>query len=449
MSERQEQARLLTALEKHAQQALGLAEIRERFAPDVNPRTLRRWLTNWITLGLIEKLGDKKNAQYRYIQPHTSQVQNVALTFSAESQRAIAAIKAPLYQRPPVSYQTNWLVDYIPNQTYYLPESIRKKLHTAGKREQNHDPAGTYARHIYNRLLIDLSYNSSRLEGNTYSLLETEQLILEGTDATQKLDEEKIMILNHKEAIRYLVNHTSEAKLTSTTLFTLHYLLSDGLISSGYAGNVRDHGVRISHSSYIPLENPHAIQTQLDILLKKARNINCPFEQSFFLLMHIAYLQAFADVNKRTARLCANIPLVKHNFVPLSFNELSKEDYLAAMLAIYELNKPEPLIELYVYSYLRTCRVYDARAYAVGFDEIRIKYRQQRRKIIAEIILKQLHDETLTQFIDNATRTNLPSNEVNDFKRTVMEDLKLLNPVRIAGLGISLAQLNAWLAKRR
>ncbi len=90
-------------------------------------------------------------------------------------------------------------------------------------------------------------------------------------------------------------------------------------------------------------------------------------------------MQAFSDVNKRTARLSANIPLIKNNFVPLSFNDVEREDYTSAMIAIYELQDIRPLLDLYVFSYMRTCALYDSTVKSMGFDEIRVRYRQQRR----------------------------------------------------------------------
>ena len=97
---------------------------------------------------------------------------------------------------------------------FYFPLSLRTQLHKAGKRSQHEDVPGTYAHKIFDRLLIDLSYNSSRLEGNTYSLLDTQRLVLEGTGAEGKLSEEKVMILNHKEAIHYLIDHAHDLKVT-------------------------------------------------------------------------------------------------------------------------------------------------------------------------------------------------------------------------------------------
>jgi len=98
-------------------------------------------------------------------------------------------------------------------------------------------------------------------------------------------------------------------------------------------------------------------------------------------------LQAFIDVNKRTARLAANIPLIKGNLVPLAFSDVRVDDYMLAMIAIYELQDVRPLVDLYVYSYMRTCAAYDSTVKAMGFDEVRVRYRQQRREVAREVIL--------------------------------------------------------------
>lgn len=134
----------------------------------------------------------------------------------------------------------------------------------------------------------------------------------------------------------------------SENIRSLHYLLADGLVPAGMAGNLRDEGVRISSSTYMPLEGRSRLEPLLELIASTAAKIHSPFEQSFFLLTHIAYLQGFIDVNKRTSRMSANIPLVRHNLVPLSFNDISKDDYASAVIAVYELNDTAPLAELYV-----------------------------------------------------------------------------------------------------
>lgn len=409
-----------------------------------NSRTVRRWLSEFAETGHVEKIGKKKATRYYAVGVRT---QEEGFDFTKASQASIQYVRQPLFQRKPIAYRSSWLEDYQPNVSAYFNEKMKKTLHQAGQRAKTKEPAGTYARHIYNRLLIDLSYHSSRLEGNTYSLIETERLLLEGESAPGKLDEEKVMILNHKEAIRHLVDNADKMTIDETSIYTLHYLLSDGLVASQYAGAVRDHGVRIGGSTYVPSEDPIYLKNQLKLICQKASLINDPYEQSIFLLIHLSYLQAFHDINKRTARLSANIPLVKNNLVPLSFNDLKKEDYASAILAIYECNDPLPLIELYLFSYSRTCQLYDVTFESLGFDAIRIRYREERRNIVRYIIENQIVSDALDVYIHTQATALLPEEQQSDFIEDIYEDLTEIGPHRIAGLGVSLQQLNAWLKK--
>jgi len=153
---------------------------------------VRRWLTALVEEGLVERLGRGRGTKYRAI---TSEDRHNETVFTANSQSILAYINKPLYEREPTAYDKNWLAKYEPNVTFYLREQDRAPLHNQGLVEPEAQ-AGTYVRKIYNRLLIDLSYHSSRLEGNTYSLLDTKKLITEGKLAEGKLDEEAVMILN-------------------------------------------------------------------------------------------------------------------------------------------------------------------------------------------------------------------------------------------------------------
>jgi len=426
---------VLEQLERH-EDYLSLPQLMELLNHRYADRTVRRWLTSLIEEGLVEKKGKKRGTQYRAI----------VSTISEKSLEIIQYIQLPIYKRKPVTYNQKWFDSYRPNSTNYLSDSIKNELYQTGLRTPDEQPAGTYARRIYNRLLIDLSYNSSRLEGNTYSLLDTERLIFEGKSAKGKLDEEKIMILNHKEAIRHLVDSAHRLSIDTNEVCTLHFLLADGLVPTQYAGKIRDHGVRIGGSSYIPLENPILIQKQLTRICNIAAMIENPYEQSFFLLVHLAYLQAFTDVNKRTSRLCANIPFILNNLVPISFNNIGKDDYINALIVIYELNEIQPLLELYAESYLHSCQLYNVTVEAVGFDEIRIRYRQERREVVREIIINQMHGSVMRKFIKLQTNEKIKEEDHAQFVEDVLEDLKEIAPQRIVGLGITNEELNKWLA---
>ncbi|MCC5832774.1 MAG: Fic family protein [Chlamydiales bacterium] len=416
-----------------------------KFKITFSERTVRRWLNELITEGLVRKTGHTKSVKYIAIKAGTSEWDRVSSCFVTDSLIAIAQIKRPIFERLPVAYDLKWVDSYRPNETFYLPKALRLQLEEAGERANGQDPAGTYAHKIFNRLLIDLSYNSSRLEGNTYSLLDTEKLLLHGDSAEGKLDMEKIMILNHKEAIRYLVENAPRLEVNRTVVCTIHYLLAEGLIDTRYAGKVRDYGVRIGGSTYIPFEDPKKIENQLNKICQIAVQIINPFELSLFLLIHISYLQAFIDVNKRTARLCANIPLITNNLVPLSFNAIEVDDYMSAMLCIYELQDVRPLIDLYVYSYMRTCAAYDSTVKSLGYDEVRVRYRQQRRELVREILNQYLLGRALDTYIREFAEKIIPPTDQKSFIEDVLEDLDQLDQSRIVGMGVSIEQLNTWI----
>jgi Fic family protein len=246
-----------------------------------------------------------------------------------------------------------------------------------------------------------------------------------------------------------LVDSPGEIQVKKSTICTLHNLLSDGLVSPQYAGQVRDYGVRISGTGYVPLENPQYLEIFLNEICQKAALIKKPFEQSIFLLAHIAYLQAFVDVNKRTSRLSANIPLINHNLVPLSFNDVTQEDYTSAMLAVYEMNDIRPLIDVYVHSYLRTSTAYDATIGAINFDPVRVRYRQQRRQIIRHIVSNVYDAKKTKSYIASVVPELVKQEDIMQVLKNIEDDLAQLGPQSMAGLGISSAQLMLWRDKNK
>jgi hypothetical protein len=425
MQDLPKKTRLFEMLSKETD-PISLLELQKKLGSAYADRSMRRWLTELMQEGKVEQLGAKRGTRYRALNPVVGPLTAPSSCFSSESERIITQVCRPLYERMPVSYAIEWLQAYEPNVTSYLSAEQKSRLQKAGQRSQREDPAGTYAHQIFNRLLIDLSYNSSRLEGNTYSLLDTQKLLLEGASAEGKLDEEKVMILNHKEAIRYLVDTAPRLQVDRETICTLHYLLSDGLVEPQHAGKVRNHAVRIGGSAYIPLEDPKQIEVLLERIAKKAALIKDPFEQSFFLLIHVTYLQAFTDVNKRTGRLSSNIPLIKKNLVPHSFNDVEREDYTTAMIAVYELREIRPLVDLYVFSYLHTCALYDSTVKTLGFDEIRVRYRIQRRALLRDIILQGLVGLALQNYVAQK-KQEVRAEDQSAFVEDLMEDLRDLD----------------------
>lgn len=441
MSKVQQKAAVLNRL-KEQKSPISLPELLEGLELNYTSRTVRRWIDAWIKKGIVQKKGKKSGTRYFVVGKQLSEPANIY--FSSESEKIIKQVQLPYELRKPTTYQSKWLTEYQPNVDFYFSHEQLEKLNKVGNRAHNFKTAGTYARQIYNRLLIDLSYNSSRLEGNTYSLLEAEKLIMEGAEIPGKLTEEKTMILNHKEAIRYLVDKGNQSEIQVETICNLHALLSDGLVSSQYVGKVRNYGVRIGRSSYTPLEDPKLLEKYLEEICKKANQIINPFEKSIFLLAHIAYLQAFIDVNKRTARLSANLPLTYANLVPLSFDAIEKSDYLNAMIAVYELNNIKPLVDIYMHSYERTADRYDATVGAIGFDRVRVQYRQQRREIMRYVIVNKLHGSKMYEYIELEVKKISDSSDQGQLISNIQEDLEQLDSHNIAGMGLTIKQVEDW-----
>ncbi len=423
---------------------------------DVPDRTLRNWLRHFVEEGVVESRGERKGRRYRLrdrpVVPRTAtislegQASTVAVqpVFSAESQVVIRRVEAPPYTRPPATYREDWLQAYVPNQSAYLTPTHREELAALGKRDPIYGRAGTYIQRIYHRLLIDLAFNSSRLEGNTYTLLDTERLLLQGVAAPGKPNAERIMILNHKEAIDYLVRHVNSLQADENTIRTLHYLLADSLVAPGAAGQIREDSIRVSGTTYAPIDGRVRLTRLLLLLLEKARAILDPFEQSLFLLAHISYLQAFVDVNKRTARLASIIPLIRVDYVPQSFVEVDQDSYLKATIAVYELNEVGPLADLYAWSYRRSCQRYDTTVQVVGFDEITALYRPSRRALVTDLVRAKVPPDDATEWITAHVPANVEPQDREKFISDVLAELENLDGSRIGGLGITREELEAW-----
>ncbi|HET7622667.1 MAG TPA: Fic family protein [Gemmatimonadaceae bacterium] len=297
-------------------------------------------------------------------------------------------MRKPLSARNPVGYDPAFLESYSPGTTWYLTAALRAHLNTAGHTPDGPRPAGTYAREILGQLLIDLSWGSSRLEGNTYSRLDTKNLIEFGQRAEGKDAWEAQMILNHRAAVELLVEEAEHIGFNRYTFLNLHALLSENLLHDpSDEGRLRQRLVGIEGSAYTPPGVPQKIQEWFDLFLKKAAAIPDPFEQAFFVMVQLPYLQPFADVNKRTSRIGANIPLIRSNLFPLSFVDVPQQAYIEGLLAIYELNRIELLRDVFVWAYDRSVQQYRVVSDAMGQpDPLRLLYRAELREAVRETV---------------------------------------------------------------
>lgn len=186
------------------------------------------------------------------------------------------------------------------------------------------------------RLAIDLSWKSSQIEGNTYTLLETERLLRDKETAAGKTQAEAIMLLNHKEALDFILEHPGYlAPMQVNRIEDVHSMLIKNL---NVERNIRNHRVGISGTNYKPLDNEHQIREALQAMCDLVNSKQSVFEKALLLLILLSYIQAFDDGNKRTARIVSNACLIHHKHCPISFRTIDSVHYKKAMLLFYEQN---------------------------------------------------------------------------------------------------------------
>lgn len=445
---------IVTLIAQHPQ-GIGLEGIAQKLATPLPRRTLQRRLAALVEQQRIHTEGEGRALKY-LVAPITG-VMNVTLEpikmsasgevyvpLSPEGEAIKIYVRQPLQQRKPIAYQIGFLEQYHPNQTEYLPATLRVQLHSLGRSPAEQTAAGTFARDILNRLLIDLSWASSRLEGNTYSRLDTERLIEFGQAAEGKDALETQMILNHKTAIEYLVRDTEHAGVNAETIIALHAFLSDGLMPDPLnCGRIRNRAVEISGSVYLPIALPQRLQELFGIVLNMAAEIRDPFEQSFFLMVHLPYLQPFEDVNKRVSRLAANIPLIQRNLSPLSFIDVPQQAYVDAMLGVYELNRIELLRDVFVWAYERSCQQYVAvQQQLVPPDTFRLRYRNELTETVRTIVRSgQTANAANIQATIPATVTDEDQPRFIELVQTEFKTLHAGNAIRF---GLRPLEFSAW-----
>ncbi len=355
-------------------------------------------------------------------------------------------VRRPSAAREPAGYDRNFLDCYRPNVSFYLSAMERVELWEFGGTEIVEQPAGTHAKQVLSRLLIDLSWNSSRLEGNTYSLLDTTRLIELGEVAEGKDRFETQMILNHKEAIEILVDGAEDIGFNRHTILNLHAALADNLLPDPEApGRLRRIGVGIGGSVFHPLEVPQLIEECFDRILAKASEIEDPFEKAFFAMVQLPYLQPFDDVNKRVSRLAANIPLIKANLSPLSFEEVPRELYTEAILGVYELKRTELLRDLFIWAYRRSALRYAAVSMSLGEpDPFRLNYRDAIRHLVGDIIRGGMDKRTANTHIGVWMVEHIEEADRERFREVVERELLSLHEGNFSRYRIRPSEFATW-----
>ncbi len=432
------------------------AEIEDALGDRVPRRTLQYRLRRLVDDGRLVREGEVRWARYRTAEAAApaappeatpAAAAEVAVTLSREGEEIRANVRRPVAARTPVGYNRNFLDSYRPGGTFYLPERARAHLAEVGARHMSgQDQAGTYARQILNRLLIELSWNSSRLEGNTYSLLDTKRLIEFGQEAEGHDRLEAQMILNHKDAVEFLVGNAADIAFNRYTILNLHGILANNLLADARdAGRLRHIGVGIDGSVYHPPETPTLIEECFDQLLATASAITDPFEQSFFVMAQLPYLQPFDDVNKRVSRMAANIPFIRANLSPLSFTDLPRDLYTHAMLGVYELNRIELLRDVFIWAYERSAARYAAVRQSLGEpDPFRLKHRDALRAVVGEVVRGIMDRRKAATHVAEWAAANVEEGEREKFREVAETELLGLHEGNFARYAIRPREFAAW-----
>lgn len=430
---------------EQSSKGLSIREIGEKLDFQLAHRSLQRRLEGLVKEKRLIIEGSHRSIRYKPASDNNTDI-DMEIPLSSISIKIRQQIRKPFPTRTSVHYNRSFLDTYQPNVTFYLPENIQKHLETIGGTHTIQQPAGTYAKKIMHRVLIDLSWNSSRLEGNTYSLLETERLLFNQESAENKNAAETQMLLNHKAAIEFLVDMAEDIQFNAYTILNLHALLSNNLLADPMAcGRLRAIPVSIGKAAYRPLEIPALIEECFHQILNKAKAIHNPFERAFFVMVHLPYLQPFEDVNKRVARLSANIPLIQNNLSPLSFIDVPERTYIDAILGVYELNQIELLRDLFVWAYERSAARYSTVRQSLGEPDLfRLHHHALITEAISIIIREKLDKKNADLFIKKQAVRDFSEKDRARFVEVVETEINALHEGNIARYKIRLGDFQAW-----
>lgn len=333
------QERIIEILQKTSN--ISISEIKESLQANISQITLNRDLAKLVRDGLIEKSGIGRAIRYQLSTKYLLFAPiNIDSYFDKEidfrrgmkqfNSKIFNVIEnSDLFTSEENKKLNNWQTKYLNNIENLTPTIYQKELE---------------------RLTIDLSWKSSQIEGNTYSLLETEQLLVQKIEAKNKSKEEASMLLNHKEALQYIAHKPKELvnPIRISTIEDIHSILTKNL---NIDKNIRSNIVQITGTTYTPPDNEFQIREYLQKVCDLINSKENSFEKALISIALISYIQPFADGNKRSGRIMGNAILMENNNCPLSYRSVDPLDYKKVMLLFYEQNNLSAFKDLFMKQY--------------------------------------------------------------------------------------------------
>lgn len=323
-------------------------DILPSLSKQISDRTLMRMLSEATAKRYIEVVGRGPATRYKLTpQAHVTMELNLDTYFDKDvDEREVQG-----------SFNFELINEILPKVDLFTDEELQR-LDDAQQLFRKHlsEMSELEYRKEMERLGIDLFWKSSQIEGNTYSLLETERLLKEKQTANGKTKEEAVMLLNHKDALDFILDVPDYLKnLTVARIKEIHALLTKEL---GVERKIRHRRVGITGTNYTPLDNEFQIRKALEDTVRLINGKSNIFEKALLILVLLSYIQAFTDGNKRTARIVSNGILIANGYCPISFRTVDSIDYKKAMLMFYEQNNIAAFKRIFIDQFLFAVKTY-------------------------------------------------------------------------------------------
>ncbi len=324
------------------------AEIKAGMSLEMSDATIKRVLSKAVKDGMVLVIGKGRATKYRLTpQAHVTMDLNLDTYFDKDvDEREVQE-----------GFNFELINDILPKVELFTPEELNI-LNSAQEQFRQHlsEMNDTEYRKEMERLGIDLSWKSSQIEGNTYSLLETERLLREKETASGKTKDEAIMLLNHKDALDFILDVPDYLQpLKVNRIEDIHSILTKEL---GVERNIRHRRVGITGTNYRPLDNEFQIREALEDSVRLINSKSVVFDKALLALVLLSYIQAFTDGNKRTARIVSNGILIANGYCPISFRTVDSIDYKKAMLLFYEQNNIAAFKRIFIDQFLFAVKTY-------------------------------------------------------------------------------------------
>lgn len=324
------------------------AEIKAGMSLEMSDATIKRVLSKAVKDGMVLVIGKGRATKYRLTpQAYVTMDLNLDTYFDKDVDE----------RKVQEGFNFELINDILPKVELFAPEELNI-LNSAQEQFRQHlsEMNDTEYRKEMERLGIDLSWKSSQIEGNTYSLLETERLLREKETASGKTKDEAIMLLNHKDALDFILDVPDYLQpLKVNRIEDIHSILTKEL---GVERNIRHRRVGITGTNYRPLDNEFQIREALEDSVRLINSKSVVFDKALLALVLLSYIQAFTDGNKRTARIVSNGILIANGYCPISFRTVDSIDYKKAMLLFYEQNNIAAFKRIFIDQFLFAVKTY-------------------------------------------------------------------------------------------